>query len=394
MTKIAIITGSRAEYGLFYPLLKKIDSDNEFSLQLIVTGMHLSPEFGLTYKVIERDGFDILDKVEMLLSSDTETAISKAIGLGLIGFADSFRKLNPDLLLVLGDRFETYAATIAGYIGKIPIGHFHGGELTEGVIDEGIRHSITKMSTYHFATTDTYKRRIIQMGEQPNNVFNVGALGLDNIKSMTILSKKELQKNIDFEIIKPTCILTYHPVTLEKRVLDDGIDNLLEILDKRKNLRVIFTMPNADTNGRSIMKKIKLFVNKNPKRSIFFNSLGQKRYLSSLKYVDFVIGNSSSGIIEAPSFEIPTINIGDRQKGRIRANTVIDCDSTKESIDSAIDKALSKDFITRCKFVNNPYGDGNTVSKVVEILRNISLEKGDLIKKSFYDLDIDIKGHL
>lgn len=382
--KVCVVTGTRAEYGLFYPLLKRMKKDDFFELQILVTGMHLSPEFGLTYQEIEEDGFLINEKVEMLLSSDTGVGVSKSIGLGIIGFADAFDRLKPDLVVLLGDRFETFAAAVSAFVAKIPIAHLYGGEVTEGVIDDAFRHSITKMSYLHFTSAEEYKKRVIQLGESPDRVFNVGALGLDNIKDMKPLSKKELESQLNFKFGEKTALVTYHPVTLENNNSEQQFKELLFILKGFKDLKIIFTRPNADTGGRIIINLIDEYVQKNSNKTMNFKSLGRLKYLSTLRYVDLVIGNSSSGIIEAPSFGIPTVNIGDRQKGRIKAESIIDCSQVKKDIRAAIKKALSDDFKRVCKTVKNPYGDGKASEKIVSILKN-KLLKPIVLKKEFFD---------
>lgn len=388
--KVCIVTGTRADYGLLYWLLKEIKNDKDLELQLLATGTHLSPEFGLTYKNIEDDGFDISDKVEILLSSDTEIAVCKAVGLGCISFSESFKKLNPDLVLVLGDRFEIFAAATAATISKIPIVHLHGGETTQGAIDESIRHSITKMATYHFPAAEEYKKRIIQMGENPDRVFNFGMAGLDNIYKLNLLSKKELENNLEFKLDKKFAIATYHPVTLENNTAEEQIDNILEAIDNF-DLKVIFTKSNADTAGRIINQKISKFANNNPNKYLFIDNLGQLRYLSVLKYADLMIGNSSSGLTEAPSFKLPVVNIGDRQKGRVKAANVIDCACSKEDLNRAIKKALSKEFNERITDMVNPYDryqEGKTSHEIKEQLKKITLNNG-VLKKEFYDYNID-----
>ncbi len=382
--KICIVTGTRAEYGLFYPLLKRLENDDLFELQIIATGMHLSPEFGLTYKEIEEDGFIINEKVEMLLSSDTENGISKSIGIGIISFADVFERLDPDLLIVLGDRFETFAAVVTAFISRIPVAHLHGGELTEGAIDDALRHSITKMSYFHFTSTEEYRRRVVQLGEYPDRVFNVGALGIDNIKEISPISLEELEESLQFKFNKRIALVTFHPVTLENNSSEKQFQELLEALETVQDLKVIFTLPNADANGRVIIKMIKEYEHNNSEWTVSFSSMGKENYLSAMKYADIVIGNSSSGIIEFPSFKKPTVNIGDRQKGRIRAESVIDCRPVKEEIASAIERALSDGFLRTCNKVENPYGDGGTSEIIVNILKQ-ELSKPVNLKKGFLD---------
>lgn len=391
--KVYVVTGTRADYGLLYWLLKEIQQDNDLELQLIVTGMHLSPEFGNTYKNIEVDGFEIKDKIETLMSSDSEIAISKAIGLGCISFSESFSKLNPEMLLLLGDRFEILSAAISAMILKIPIVHLHGGETTQGLIDEPIRHSITKMASFHFPATEFYKKRIIQMGENPDRIFNYGMAGLDNIYKLDLLSQKKLEQELDFQFDKKTAIITYHPVTLENNTAEDQIDNLLKAIDK-SNIKAIFTKSNADTQGRIINKRIEEFVEKNNKKYTFVDNLGQLKYLSVLKYSDLMIGNSSSGLTEAPSFKLPVVNIGDRQKGRVKADNVIDCQYKSFEIEKSIKKAVSKAFNNSLTNMINPYDkyeDGKTSFRVKEKLKEINLED-DILKKDFYNIDFNYKG--
>lgn len=382
--KICIFTGTRAEYGLLRPLMEEIKKDEKLQLQIIASGMHLSPEFGLTFKEIEKDGFNIDEKVEMLLSSDTPAGISKSIGLGIIGYADALSRLKPDITVILGDRFEALAFAIASFIHRIPIAHLYGGEATYGLIDEGIRHSITKMSYLHFTSTEEYRKVVIQLGESPERVFNVGALGIDNIKKMNLLSKDELEKKLQFKFGKRNFLVTYHPVTLEKETTKEHFRNLLSVLEELKEIKIIFTKANADTEGRIINYMIDEFVKKYPYRAKAFVSMGQLLYLSTMQYVDAVVGNSSSGIIEAPSFKIGTINIGDRQKGRIRAESVIDCEPTKESIKKAIEKLYSQEFQEKLKKVVNPYGDGYAAERIVKILKDFNICS---VKKEFYRIN-------
>ena len=381
--KICVVTGTRADYGLLYWTIKGLSEDSFFCLQLCVTGMHLSPEFGLTYELIERDGFKITSKIETLLSSDSSIGISKSIGLGVISFSEEFERLKPDLILVVGDRFEILSASIAAMIAKIPIAHCHGGEATEGLIDEPIRHSITKMSHIHFTSTDEYSKRVIQLGESPNSVFNVGGLGIENIKKLKLLSKYDFEKAIDFKLSKINFLITFHPVTLENLTAEFQFSELLKSLKLIENAKIIFTKPNADSNGRPIIKLIDEFVSNNPQRSISFISMGQLNYLSSIKFVDAVIGNSSSGLLEVPSFNKPTINIGDRQRGRIKSNSVIQCDPNQVSITKAIEIALSKKFQNTLKNSTNPYDNGNSSEKIIKTLKKTSLK--NIVKKTFFN---------
>ncbi|MDE6357570.1 MAG: UDP-N-acetylglucosamine 2-epimerase (hydrolyzing), partial [Eubacteriales bacterium] len=311
MKKICVVTGSRAEYGLLKPIMNAIKKDKELILQTIVTGSHLSTEFGLTYKNIENDGFLIDEKVEMLLSSDTKTAINKSMGLAIISFGEVFERLKPDLIIILGDRYEILAVSICATICNIKIAHLHGGEITEGAIDDAIRHSITKMSHLHFTSTEEYKKRVIQLGEQPDRVFNVGAIGTENIKKINLLNREELEKKLNFTIKENTIILTFHPVTLENKSSKEQFQDLLDAIDNIKNINIIFTKANADTDGRIINNMIDEYVNKN-NNAISFDTMGQLNYFSALQFVDCVVGNSSSGIIEVPTFKIPTVNIGIR----------------------------------------------------------------------------------
>lgn len=382
--KICIVTGTRAEYGLLYWLMKRIQKDKNLQLQIVATGMHLSPEFGLTYKQIEKDGFKIDGKVEMLLSGDTPTAISKSVGLAVISFADIFQILNPDIVVLLGDRFEIFAAAQTAMIMRIPIAHIHGGELTEGVIDDPIRHSITKMAHLHFTATEEYRQRVIQMGEQPKNVYNVGTLGIEGIKKLSLLDKDELSKNIGVKLEK-FFLVTLHPTTLEKSTSEKQILTLLKALDKFSDYQVIFTKTNADTEGRIINYNIEKYVKENPKRAYVFDSLGQVRYLSAIKHCELVIGNSSSGLLEVPYFRKATINIGIRQQGRLKAESVIDCDFKEESIVNAINIGLSNEFKKRINNMKMLYGEGNTSEQIVEVLKNVDLEK--ILIKRFYDIE-------
>ena len=384
MKRIGIMTGTRAEYGLLKSLMQEINKDNDLELYLIVSGMHLSPEFGMTYKEIEEDGFEINAKVEMLLSSDSPAGISKSIGLGVIGFADEFQRADLDMLILLGDRYEALSAAISAMVMRIPIAHLHGGELTEGAIDEGIRHSITKMSYLHFTSTEQYRNRVIQLGENPERVFYVGALGVENIKKINLMTKEELEKSIHFEIDENTVVVTYHPVTLENNTVEEQFLNLLKVLDRNPKIRMIFTKANADTNGRIVNELIDKYAAQNSERACAFMSLGQKRYLSALKYCRIVIGNSSSGIIEAPSFGKPIINIGDRQKGRICADSVINCGYTQQEIQQAMETALTKEFENKASNCRNPYEKENTAANIISVIKDYLLNDKIKLKKGFY----------
>jgi len=384
--KICVITGSRAEYGLMSRLMQLIKNDGDFELQIIVTNMHLSPEFGLTYKEIEADGFTINKKVHILLSSDTANATVKSIGLGTIGFADAYEDLKPDMLLVLGDRYEILAAVTAALIYKIPVVHLYGGEITEGAYDDAIRHAVTKMSHLHFTSTEEYRRRVIQMGENPETVYCVGALGCDNIKSVPLMSKKESEESLNFILDRNTILVTYHPVTMENNTAEKQFSELLNAIDRFKDLRVIFTMPNSDTDGRIIMDLIKDYVAKNPEKTIWFSSLGMKRYLSVLQYIGAVVGNSSSGIVEVPSFHIPTVNIGDRQKGRIAGKTVIDCLPDAENISNAIRHILQSGYSESIKDIQNPYDKKDTAKEILKAIKKFHL---DSASKKFHDIPIN-----
>ena len=381
--KICVVTGTRAEYGLLYWLMKEINVDNALVLQVVVTGMHLSKEFGNTYQQIEKDGFTIDKKVDISLTSDTELAISKSMGLGVIGFADVFNKLQPDLIVVLGDRFEIFSAVSAALIAKIPVAHLHGGEVTEGVIDESIRHSITKMSHLHFAATDEYRNRIIQLGEQPDKVFHVGGLGIDNINKLKLLSKADFENTINFELGEKNILITFHPVTLEKSTSGMQFQALLDSISELKNTKIIFTKANADIDGRVINTMIDDYVAKHD-NTIAFTSMGQLNYLSALQFIDAVVGNSSSGLIEAPSFKIGTIDIGDRQKGRIKTDSVISCLPKKRNIDSAFNKMYSEEFQNTLDQVENAYGKGGASKEIVNIIKSVNLH--NIIKKPFHDI--------
>jgi UDP-hydrolysing UDP-N-acetyl-D-glucosamine 2-epimerase len=377
--KICIVTGTRAEYGLFFPIMKKIQSSDCLELQVVATTMHFSEEFGNTYKQIEKDGFFIDEKIENLLSSDTKGSIAKSTGLATILLSDAFSRLDPDVVLVLGDRFETHAAATTAMLMNIPIAHIHGGEITEGAVDEKIRHSITKMSSLHFTSTDEYRDRVIQMGEHSNTVFSVGAPGIDNIVNMNLLSKGGLEGELEWRLNGTTALFTFHSETLSTVDTRKEIKRILKIIGV-SNISVLFTYANSDDGGRVINNEIEEFASKDKEKYLVVKSLGQLKYLSAMKHLDFVIGNTSSGIIEAASFQKPVINIGSRQKGRLQSANVID--STIEKLEDSIFQAVSDSFIEHCNDVVNIYGNGNASHHIVTILENQNLSP---IKK-FNDL--------
>ena len=373
--KICVVTGSRAEYGLFYPILIKIQESNKLELQLISTSSHHSTEYGLTYKQIENDGFNIDDQIENLFLTDTKSSIVKSTGIATSLLSDSFDRLQPDIVLLLGDRYETHAAATAAMLMNIPIAHIHGGEITEGAVDEQIRHSITKMSYLHFCATETYRQRIIQMGEDPARVFNSGAPGIDNIKNLNLLTKKILEKELNWKLTSKSALFTYHPVTLKNNNISNDLEAILSILEKF-DFNILFTYANADSGGRFINQKIEEFCKIQPAKYKVVKSLGQVKYLSAMKYVDLLIGNTSSGIIEAASFKKPVVNIGDRQKGRLRGENVIDCNLN--SLQDSIKLALSSSFKNKIKNMNNIYGTGAAADIILDKLIN---EPISVIKK-------------
>ena len=384
MRKIAVITGTRAEYGLLYWIMKGIHEDHELELQLIVTGMHLSPEFGLTVREIEKDGFPIAERVEMLLSSDTEEAVAISMGVGIQGFAKAYSRLMPDLIVVLGDRFEIHAAVSAAVPFRIPVAHIHGGEVTEGAMDEMFRHAITKMSHIHFPAIETYAERVRQLGEHPDRVFCFGAPGIDNIYKLTLMDRQKLSEELQLPADGKWGIVGYHPATLEKNSAEVQIKEILNAVAEFPNLCWIFTLPNADMESRVIINNIKDYVSKKPKTSRLFSSLGQLRYLSLLRHGEVLVGNSSSGIIEASSFELPVVNIGSRQTGRIKPANVIDvpvCE--RDKIVSAVRRAMSGEFRHSLRGLKNPYGDGTASKRIVDVLKKFPLE--NILKKPFYE---------
>ena len=386
MRKICVVTGTRAEYGLMSRLIRLINDSDKTQLRLIATNMHLSPRFGNTYQEIEADGIKIDKKVPIIDDNAPDTAVETlhSMSRALSGFAEAYAELKPDLIVVLGDRYEILAAATAALIERIPVAHLHGGEITEGAYDDAIRHSITKMSHLHFTSTEEYRKRVIQLGEQPERVYNVGALGVENIKKLPLMSKEEIEKEIDFKIDGNTILVTYHPVTLGNRTAKEDIDDFIAALEERKDLRVIFTMPNSDTGGQFIVDAINGFVTRNADRANAYKSLGVLRYLSVMKQVAAVVGNSSSGLLEVPSFGIPTLNIGDRQNGRIAAESVYNCAPDKESVLNGLDKVLSKEFRELAYVVRNPYEKANTAEEIFKVISSYPL--GGLNQKKFYNI--------
>jgi len=384
MRKICFVTGSRADYSPLYPLMKLASGSKKIKFQLIATCMHLSHKFGNTYKEIENDGFKIDIKVRVPLNSDKPEKITEATGKAMIGIAKAYKKLKPDIVVILGDRFEILSAAFAALSAKIPIAHIHGGEKTIGAIDESIRHAVTKMSAFHFVSTDKYKKRVIQLGENQSKIFSVGALSIETIKKMKFISKKDIEKKLDFKFDKKNFIITHHPVTLDKGPQYKEIDAILSALKKQRNTKKIFTMANADSGNYLINQKIKKFCKNSNNNAVFFKSLGQRMYFSVVKNTNLVLGNSSSGIIEVPSLKIPCIDIGDRQGGRIRNKGIITCLPNERAISIAIKRGLSKNFIKNLSFNKNPNEKKGTSKNILNILIKSNLK--NILKKKFCDL--------
>ena len=380
--KICVVTGSRAEYGILRGLMKAIKDDSDLALQIIVTNQHLSKLQGETYKEIERDGFTIDYKVYMAddEAPDIANTTAKSISRGVSGFADAFDALKPDMLLILGDRYEMLAVASTALIYKIPIAHLHGGEITEGAFDDAIRHAITKMSHLHFTSTEAYRKRVIQWGEQPDRVFNVGALGVENVMKNDFMTKEEIEQSLNFQLTDKCFLCTYHPVTLSNMLSETQVMNLLKALDDYKEYHIIFTYSNSDTNSQIIIKRIQEYVDQNSGRCMFIPSLGQRRYFSALKYVMAVLGNSSSGIIEVPSFGIPTLDIGDRQKGRIAAKSVIHCGYSTDEIKEGLEKVIAY----KAQTIDNPYYKERTRDAILNVIKTYPLN--NIVQKHFYDL--------
>jgi len=388
MKRIAILTAARAEYGLLKPLILALKREVFFAVDIIVTGMHLSPDYGLTYQEIEQDGIDIAKKIPLVMESDTAEGISRTMGSALISFGSYFEQNKPDMLIVLGDRYETIAVCLAATNARIPIAHLYGGETTEGAIDEAYRHAISKMSYLHFTSTNEYRNRVIQLGESPERVFNVGALGIENVFSVPLMSVEDLKESLLVRLDKAYAIVTFHPVTLEDSSAEEQTAELIKAVDAFPEMSFIFTKANADAGGRIINKMIDELVARKS-NCIAVTSLGMRRYLSVVKHSVVVIGNSSSGIIEAPSLGVPTVNIGDRQRGRLQADSIINCLPKSKDIKEAINKSLSKEFSEKVKKTINPYGEGRVSDKIVIVIKEHLLRGNINLKKQFYDMNIE-----
>ena len=383
--KICFITGTRAEYGLLRQLILSTSKDKSLISQIIVTGSHLSRDHGLTYKEIEADGLVITNKVNLKIKGDSSQETINSMSEGLKGFSKALSILKPDLIIILGDRYEIFAAASTAMILNIPIAHIHGGETTEGAYDEAMRHSITKMSHLHFVAAPEYQKRVHQLGENSKNIFLVGGLGVDAMHSLSLLNKGDLEKSLNYKFGKRNLLITLHPETLEKnQTSKDQIIELLSALKEVKDTKFIFTLPNADTNNRKITKMIEKFHAEHPSVSKIFPSLGQLRFLSTLKFIDGIVGNSSSGLTEAPSFKIGTINLGDRQTGRLKAKSVIDSNFEKKKILKSIKTIYTKSFQRNLSSVVNPYGKPGASKKILKTIKEISLE--NILKKKFHDL--------
>lgn len=384
--KICVYTSSRAEYGLLRGVIQEIQATENLQLQLLVSGMHLSSEFGMTIEEIRTDGFDPDETIEMLISGDTPTAICKSMGLAMIGYGEALQRLKPDIVVLLGDRFETFCMAAAAQVCRVPLAHIHGGETTEGATDEAFRHCITKMAHLHFASCEAYRQRIIQLGEWPNRVFNVGALGVENIQKTKLMTRQQLSESIGCSLDRPYFLVTFHPVTLEKATAEKQFQALLDALKNFPDYKVILTQTNADTGGRVINEMINTCAKKDSNRCAAFTSLGSQKYLSAMKYADAVIGNSSSGILETPTFRVPTVNIGDRQKGRVQAECAINCLPKKDEIIKSIQRAISRDFRESIRDISNPYEKKDTAENIKNIIKDSELE--DIVKKKFYDIPV------
>jgi GDP/UDP-N,N'-diacetylbacillosamine 2-epimerase (hydrolysing) len=386
MRKVCIFTSTRAEWGLLRGLAEQIRQSKNLTLQVLVSGSHLSEKFGMTVSEIEADGFLADAKVDILKYDDTPSGICKTMGLAIGAYGETLDRLRPDILVLLGDRYETFCAAVAAQIQRIPVSHIHGGETTEGAVDEAFRHSITKMAHLHFASCKEYCKRIIQLGEDPLRVFNVGALGIENIRKIILMSRNELELSIGFRLDAPFFLVTFHPVTLEEATAGDQFNNLLDALEKFSAHKIIFTKANADTDGHFINTMIDTYVATRRERCLAVSSLGMRRYLSAMKLCDAVVGNSSSGILEAPVFAVPTVNIGDRQKGRLRTKSIIDCEPTQASIHAALNQALNSSFRNDIKGLEHPCEKKETAHSIVQILETTPLN--NILKKSFFNMEV------
>lgn len=383
--KVCVVTGSRAEYGLLRETMKRLRDDPRVELQVVVTGMHLSTEHGSTYRALEEDGFAIDERVDMLLASDEPRAIAKSVGVGTIGFADALERMRPDLVVVLGDRFEILAVAQAALFLRIPVAHIHGGELSAGAVDDAIRHAITKMAQVHFVAAEEYRRRVVQLGENPAHVFTVGPPGLDVLEHLPVLSRAEIEARLGIELGETSFLVTYHPATLAEGDPGDAVGQLLAALDQFSNASVVMTKPNADARGRAIARRLEEWVAKRGRRAVLHTNLGSVLYLNTMRSVRAVVGNSSSGIIEAPALRIPTVNIGPRQDGRLKAASVIDCPDDAEAIARAIERALSAEHVEVTRSMTPPYGFGGGASaKIADVLATIPLE--NIVQKRFHDI--------
>ena len=382
MKKICLISTSRADYGIQSNLIKLLQNDKDIDFSLIVTGSHMSKKHGETFKEIENDGVKITKKIDIGMDDTCDLYVEHIFANAVLRISAALRELSPDIVILLGDRYEMLAAAFSCCINNIPIAHLHGGETTEGATDEAFRHAITKMSHLHFTSCEDYRKRVIQLGEQPDRVFNVGALGVENILKTETLTRWQLEDNLGIKFLSKNLLVTFHPVTLEQGQAKEQVRELLSALEELKDTMILFTHPNADMEGDDIASEIQHFVKSGQNRYLF-SSLGMKRYFSMIKCVDAVVGNSSSGISEVPSFKISTINIGDRQKGRIQASSIINCSPQKEDILKALNKSYSPEFRKNLENVKNPYEGENTAQKIIEVLKNVNLQQ--VLKKKFYD---------
>jgi len=387
MRKICIFTSTRAEWGLQQGLAELIRDADNLQLQLLVSGSHLSAKLGMTIDEVEAAGFHIDERVDILKFGDSPIGICQTMGLALSGYGEALQRLSPDLLVILGDRYESFCLAAAAQVLRIPIAHIHGGETTEGAVDEAFRHSITKMAHIHFPSCEDYRNRVIQLGEAPANVFNVGALGIENIRKIQCLTRAELEASLQFSLQAPVFLVTFHPVTLEHATAGAQVQQLFDALDRFPEHQIIFTKANADTDGQVINEMIDRFAAINPQRCLAVASLGLKRYLSAMKICSAVIGNSSSGILEAPIFKVPTVNIGDRQKGRLRVKSILDCEADTNAISQAIETALTESFRHDIRDLIHPSEQADTAQKIVRMLATVDLQ--GIIKKSFHDIKAD-----